>query len=81
MYIFVLSKFKNMNPIKELVEKSGKTQKSIAESIGIKENTFSQRLNKEVQGTIEWSLEVAKELGVESYCIVKNGYEIKIKRK
>ncbi len=81
MHIFVLSKFKNMNPIKELVEKSGKTQKSIAKSIGVKENTFSQRLNKEVQGTIEWSLEVAKELGVKSYSIVKNGYEIKIKRK
>ena len=80
MYIFVLSKIKNMNPIKELVEKSGKTQKSIAESIGVKENTFSQRLNKEVQGTIEWSLEVAKELNVKNYTIVKNGYQIKVKR-
>ncbi len=69
-----------MNPIKELVEKSGKTQKSIAESIGVKENTFSQRLNKEVQGTIEWSLEVAKELNVKTYTIVKNGYQIKVKR-
>jgi transcriptional regulator with XRE-family HTH domain len=70
-----------MNIIKELVKDSGKKQKEIATKLGIKENTFSTRLNKEVQGTIEWSLEVAKELNVKSYSIVKNGYEIKIKRK
>ena len=70
-----------MNPIKDVIEKANSTQSEVAKKMNIKQNTLSRRMNKEVQGTIEWSLEVAKELGVKSYSIVKNGYEIKIKKK
>ena len=69
------------HPIKEVMKKANVKQKDICEKLGIKQSTLSKRMNKEVQGTIEWSLEVAKELGVKSYSIVKNGYEIKIKKK
>ena len=70
-----------MNPIKDVIEKGNSTQSEVAKKMNIKQNTLSRRMNKEVQGTIEWSLEVAKELGVKSYSVVKNGYEIKIKKK
>lgn len=70
-----------MNPIKQVIKKGNSTQSEVAKKMNIKQNTLSRRMNKEVHGTIEWSLEVAKELGVKSYSIVKNGYEIKIKRK
>lgn len=70
-----------MNALKEVINQSKKKQKEVSEITGIKQSTLSTRMNKEVQGTIEWSLEVAKELNVKRYSIVKDGYEIKIKRK
>jgi len=36
-------------------------------------------MNKEVCGTIEWSIEVAKELKVKRFSIVKDGYTINVK--
>ena len=69
------------HPIKEVMKKANVKQKDVCEKLDINQSTLSKRMNKEVQGTIEWSLEVAKELGVKSYSIVKNGYEIKIKKK
>jgi len=68
------------NALKKVIEKSGKKQKEVSEITGIKQSTLSTRMNKDVQGTIEWSLEVAKELNVKSYSIVKNGYQINIKK-
>jgi hypothetical protein len=69
-----------MNAIKEVINKSKKKQKEVSEITGIKQSTLSTRMNKDIQGTIEWSLEVAKELNVKSYSVVKNGYQINIKR-
>lgn len=69
-----------MNAIKEVMEKANVTQKDVCEKLNIKQSTLSKRMNKDIQGTIEWSLEVAKELNVKSYSIVKNGYQINIKR-
>jgi predicted XRE-type DNA-binding protein len=69
-----------MNAIKEVINKSKKKQKEVSEITGIKQSTLSTRMNKDIQGTIEWSLEVAKELNVKSYSVVKNGYKINIKR-
>jgi hypothetical protein len=69
-----------MNAIKEVINKSKKKQKEVSEITGIKQSTLSTRMNKDIQGTIEWSLEVAKELNVKSYSIVKNGYQLNIKR-
>lgn len=70
-----------MNAVRQVIEKAKSNQKEVAERMSIKQNTLSRRMNKEVQGTIEWSLEVAKELGVRSYTIVRDGYEIRIKRR
>ena len=69
-----------MNAIKEVINKSKKKQKEVSEITGIKQSTLSTRMNKDIQGTIEWSLEGAKELNVKSYSIVKNGYQLNIKR-
>ena len=69
-----------MHPIKEVMKKANVKQKEVCEKLKINQSTLSNRMNKEVQGTIEWSLEVAKELNVKTYTIVKNGYQIKIKR-
>lgn len=69
-----------MHPIKEVMKKANVKQKEVCEKLKINQSTLSNRMNKEVQGTIEWSLEVAKELNVKNYTIVKNGYQIKVKR-
>lgn len=69
-----------MHPIKEVMKKANVKQKEVCEKLKINQSTLSNRMNKEVQGTIEWSLEVAKELNVKTYTIVKNGYQIKVKR-
>jgi hypothetical protein len=68
------------NAVKKVIEKSGKKQKEVSEITGIKQSTLSTRMNKDIQGTIEWSLEVAKELNIKSYSIVRNGYQINVKR-
>lgn len=67
------------NAVKKVIEKSGKKQKEVSEITGIKQSTLSTRMNKEIQGTIEWSIEVAKELNVKSYSIVKDGYTINVR--
>ena len=69
-----------MHPIKEVMKKANVKQKEVCEKLKINQSTLSNRMNKEVQGTIEWSLEVAKELNVKTYTIVKKGYQIKVKR-
>ena len=69
-----------MNAIKEVIKKAKKDQKDVCEITGIKQSTLSSRMNREMKGTIEWSLEVAKELNVKRYSIVKDGYQINIKR-
>lgn len=69
-----------MHPIKEVMKKANVKQKEVCEKLKINQSTLSNRMNKEVQGTIEWSLEVAKELNVKTYTILKNGYQIKVKR-
>ena len=68
------------NAVRKVIEKSGKKQKEVSEITGIKQSTLSTRMNKDIQGTIEWSLEVAKELNIKSYSIVRNGYQINVKR-
>ena len=68
-----------MNAIKEVIEKSKKKQKEVSEITGIKQSTLSTRMNKEIKGTLEWSIEVAKELNVKNYSIVKDGYTINVR--
>ena len=68
-----------MNAIKEVIKKSKKKQKEVSEITGIKQSTLSTRMNKEIKGTLEWSIEVAKELNVKNYSIVKDGYTINVR--
>ena len=70
-----------MNPIKQVIELSKSTQKEVCEKMNIKQSTLSARMIKNVQGTIEWSIEVAKELNVKKYKIVKDGCVITVKLK
>lgn len=67
------------NAVKKVIEQSGKKQKEVSEITGIKQSTLSKRTTKEVCGTIEWSIEVAKELNVKRFSIVKDGYTINVK--
>ena len=67
------------NAVKKVIEKSGKKQKEVYEITGIKQSTLSTRMNKEIKGTLEWSIELAKELNVKRYSIVKDGYTINVR--
>ena len=69
-----------MNAIKGVMEKANVTQKEVCEKLNIKQSTLSSRMNREMKGTIEWSLELAKEFNVKSYSTAKDGYQINIKR-
>lgn len=70
-----------MNPIKQVIEEAGSNQKEVGKRLNIKQSTLSARMIKEVKGTIDWSIEVAKELNVKKYTIVKDGYVISVKIK
>lgn len=70
-----------MNPIKQVIEQAGSTQKEVGKRLNIKQSTLSARMIKEVQGSIEWSIEVAKELNVKKYTIVRDGYVVSVKIK
>lgn len=69
-----------MHPIKEVMKKANVKQKEVCEKIGVNQSTLSNRMNKEIIGSIEQSLEIAKELNVKSYFIVKDGYTISVKK-
>jgi transcriptional regulator with XRE-family HTH domain len=70
-----------MNPIKQVMEQAGVKQKEVGKRLNIKQSTLSARMIKEVKGSIEWSIEVAKELNVKKYTIVKDGYVVSVKIK
>jgi len=67
------------NPIKTVIDKAKSTPKEAYTKLGVKQCTFSRRMNTEVQGSIEWSIEVAKELNVNKYTIVRDGYVVSVK--
>ena len=68
-----------MNAVKKVVELSGLSQKKICDLTGTKKSNLHRRMNNDIIGTIEMSLEIAKETGVNKYSIVKNGYTISVK--
>jgi predicted XRE-type DNA-binding protein len=68
-----------MNPIKQVIDQAGVTQKEVVKRLNIKQSTLSARMIKEVKGSIEWSIEVAKELNIKKYTIVKDGYVVSVK--
>lgn len=69
------------HPIKEVLKKAKTNQKEVCEKTGIKQSTLSSRMNKEIQGSIEHSIEIAKEMNVKSYSIVRENYIVRIKLK
>jgi hypothetical protein len=70
-----------MNPIKQVLQIARTTQKEVCEKLEIPQATMSHRMNNEIQGSIEWSIEVAKELNVKSFKLVKKGYIVSVKIK
>lgn len=68
------------HPIKEVMKKANVKQKEVCEKLNVNQSTLSNRMNKEIIGSIEHSLEIAKELNVKSYFIVKDGYTISVKK-
>lgn len=77
-YIFVKNKIKNMNALKQIMEIANARAIDIYPKIGVKQATFSKRLKGDVKGSIEWSIEVARELGVKKYTIYQDNCIIKI---
>jgi len=69
------------NPIKTVLEKAKITQKEYCEKTKVRQSTMSHRMNNDVHGSIEWSIEVAKELNIRSYKIVGDGYEVRVRIK
>ena len=69
------------HPIKEVMKKANVKQKDVCEKLDINQSTLSKRMNKEIQGSLEQSIEIAKEFNVKSYSIVKEGYVVKVKIK
>ncbi len=69
------------NPIKQVIELGKSSQKEVCEKLDIKQSTLSARMIKDVKGSIEWSIDVAKELNVNKYTIVGDGYSVVVKVK
>jgi transcriptional regulator with XRE-family HTH domain len=67
-----------MNPIKQIIKQAKSSQKEVCEKMNVPQGTMSHRMNKDVRGTIEWSIEVAKELNVRTFKIVTDSYSITI---
>ena len=69
------------HPITQVLKKAKKKQSEVCEIMQIRQSTLSHRMLKEIKGSIEHSIEVAKALNVKKYRIVKDGYTINIKLK
>jgi len=67
------------NPIKQVIKQAKSSQKEVCEKLNINQSTLSSRMLKDVKGTIEWSIDVAKELNVKKYTIVRDGYSVTVK--
>jgi len=70
-----------MNPIKQVIKQAKSSQKEVCDLLEIKQSTLSARMIKDVKGSIEWSIDVAKELKVNKYTIVGDGYDVTVRIK
>jgi len=66
------------HPIKEVMKKANIKQKDVCEKLDINQSTLSKRMNKEIQGSLEHSIEIAKEFKVKRFSIVKDYYVINV---
>lgn len=70
-----------MTAVKDIIKRAKTNQKEVSERMDVKQSTLSNRMNKEIQGSIEWSIEIAKEFGINRYSIARDGYIINVKIK
>lgn len=66
------------HPIKEVLRKAKVSQKEACEKTGLKQSTLSSRMNREIEGSIEQSIDIAKAFEIKKFLIVRDGYEIRV---
>ena len=66
------------HPIKEVMKKANVKQKDVCEKLEINQSTLSKRMNKEIQGSLEQSIEIAKEFNVKRFSIVREDYTLNV---
>ena len=66
------------HPIKEVMKKANVKQKDVCEKLDINQSTLSKRMNKEIQGSLEQSIEIAKEFKIKKFSIVKENYTLNV---
>jgi len=69
-----------MNPIKKVIALGNSTQKEVANKMGIKQATLSHRMNHAVKGSLEWAIDIAKEIEVNEFTIIYGDFECKIEK-
>lgn len=69
------------HPIKEVIDLAGFNQLEASKALGISQPLLSYRMRKEIEGSIEQSIEMAKTLGVKQYEIIAPDYSLKVKIK
>lgn len=67
-----------MNPIKEVMKKAKVNQKEVSEIMKIKQSTLSKRMNKEIVGSIEQSIQIAKKLNIKRFSVNNDSYSINV---
>ena len=66
------------HPIKEVMKKANVKQKDVCEKLDINQSTLSKRMNKEIQGSLEQSIEIAKEFKIKKFSIVKENNTLNV---
>ncbi len=66
------------HPIKEVMKKANIKQKDVCEKLDINQSTLSKRMSKEIQGSLEQSIEIAKEFKVKRFSIVREDYTLNV---
>ena len=66
------------HPIKEVMKKANVKQKDVCEKLDINQSTLSKRMNKEIQGSLEQSIEIAKEFKIKKFSIVREDYTLNV---
>lgn len=69
------------HPIKEVIDLAGFNQLEASRALGISQPLLSYRMRKEIEGSIEQSIEMAKTLRVKQYEIIAPDYSLKVKIK
>lgn len=66
------------HPIKGVLKKAKVSQKEACKKLKVKQSTLSSRMNREIKGSIEQSIDIAKAFEIKKFLIVRDGYEIRV---